>query len=53
VELALQGADPNANVMNLPENITKYASEFRAYHVSSYVNQVRGVSSESLEQWLE
>jgi RHS repeat-associated protein len=45
VELALQGTDPNANIMNFPENITKYASEFRAYQVSSYVDQARGVPS--------
>ena len=34
----------------MPENITKYATEFRAYHVSSYVDQAQSTETEVWKQ---
>jgi hypothetical protein len=49
-ERALQGSDVNLQPANLPENITKYATELRAYRVSSYVDQANGTPSEVWNQ---
>ena len=40
VEVALNGGDPNMTIGGLPQNITKYASELRAYQISSSIVQV-------------
>ena len=45
-ERALQGTNTNLTVDDLPENITKYETEFRAYQVSSAIDQARGTPSE-------
>ncbi len=42
LEPALARADSNADYINSPENITKYATERRAYAVSSYIAQAMG-----------
>lgn len=45
-ERALQTTNFTLTVDDLPENITKYETEFRAYQVTSAVNQARGTPSE-------
>lgn len=37
--------DPNANIALFPENVTKYATEFRAYQINSALDQARGVET--------
>lgn len=44
-ERALQGSDVNLQPEDLPENVTKYETELRAYRVSSYLNQATNTTS--------
>ncbi|MBK7034612.1 MAG: RHS repeat-associated core domain-containing protein [Ignavibacteria bacterium] len=49
-ERALQGSDVNLHPSNLAENITKYATELRAYRVSSYLDQATNTPSQVWNQ---
>ncbi|MBK6590049.1 MAG: hypothetical protein IPG22_17330 [Acidobacteria bacterium] len=49
-EKSFKGSDVNLHPSNLAENITKYATELRAYRVSSYLDQATNTPSQVWNQ---